>query len=62
MKGDVERTAFRKRLLMTGWHLLCAGMAVVEFPTANTTFRKQVLGACFGWHLASAVNDWRGDE
>jgi hypothetical protein len=47
-----------ERYLKTGWHLLLVGVAVVEWRTAETKLRKNLLAGCAGWHLSCAVVDW----
>lgn len=47
-----------ERSLKTGWHLLLAALAVIETTTTKNDFRRCVLGACAGWHVAAAINDW----
>jgi hypothetical protein len=46
------------RALKASWHLLAAGLHLVEaVHIAKTPFTKQVAGACFGFHLLAFVVD-----
>jgi hypothetical protein len=47
----------KEAALKTGWHLLLAGAAVVEYQTSTTKLRKFLCMACAGWHLAAVIDD-----
>lgn len=51
-----------QRALKSAWHLLLVAAAVTEFRTSKTPFRRLLTGACAGWHLAAAYDDWFHSE
>jgi hypothetical protein len=49
------------RFLKTGWHLMLVAAAAAEYQMSKTPFRRMLVAACLGWHLAAAHNDWTAD-
>lgn len=46
-----------ERILKAGWHALLVATAVIEYQTAKTQLRKNLLLACAGWHVAAMIDD-----
>lgn len=47
------------RYVKTGWHVLAAVAALVEYRMSTTLQRKLLCGGAAGYHIAAAHQDWR---